>query len=195
MAFKFIALFAFIAAASALPQHYYEQPALVKSYQPVVKQFVQPIVKKVAYEEHEAPANYDFEYSVHDEHTGDVKSQHESAKDGNVEGYYTLIDADGYRRIVHYTANDEQGFIAKVEREPVEGHKIVKVAQPVVTKVVAPVVTKVAVPVAKVASVPYVQQYAAPVVQKVAPVQYQGYDNHDFSSQVSFHGPSASYSY
>ncbi|KAL7044560.1 hypothetical protein ACKWTF_001966 [Chironomus riparius] len=164
MAFKFIALFAFIAAASALPQHYYEQPALVKSYQPVVKQFVQPIVKKVAYEEHEAPANYDFEYSVHDEHTGDVKSQHESAKDGNVEGYYTLIDADGYRRIVHYTANHDQGFIAKVEREPVEGHKIVKVDQPVVTKV------------AKVAAVPYVQHYAAPTEVKYPVNNY--YDHH-----------------
>ena len=136
MAFKFVAFFALIAVASALPQHYYEQPALVKSYQPA-------LVKKVAYEEHEAPANYDFEYSVHDDHTGDVKSQHESAKDGNVEGYYTLIDADGYRRIVHYTANHEQGFIAKVEREPLQGHQIVKVAQPVVTKVVAPVVSKV----------------------------------------------------
>ena len=54
---------------------------------------------------------------------------------------------------------------------------------------------KVAVPVAKVAAIPYVQKYEAPIVQKVSPVQYQGYDNHDFSSQVSFHGPSASYSY
>jgi hypothetical protein len=53
-----------------------------------------------------------------------------------------LIDADGYRRVVHYTANHEQGFIAKVEREPLQGHQIVK-AQPVVTKVVAPVVSKV----------------------------------------------------
>ena len=139
MASKFIALFALVAVASAVPQ-YYQQ-----SYQPVVKQIVQPtIVKKIAYEQPEAPANYDFEYSVHDDHTGDVKSHHEVAKDGSVEGYYTLIDADGYRRVVHYTANHEQGFIAKVEREPVEGHKIVKVAQPVVQKyVAAPVVAKV----------------------------------------------------
>jgi hypothetical protein len=133
MAFKFVALFALIAVASAIPQHYYQQPALVKSYQPAV-------VKKIAYEEPEAPANYDFEYSVHDDHTGDVKSHQEVAKDGNVEGYYTLIDADGYRRVVHYTASHEQGFVAKVEREPLQGQKI---AQAVVQKYVAPVVTKV----------------------------------------------------
>lgn len=141
MAFKFIALFALIAAASALPQyyddHYHYQPALVK-------QFVQPaIVKKIV--EHEAPANYDFQYSVHDDHTGDLKEQHETAKDGNVEGYYTLVDADGYRRIVHYTANHEQGFIAKVERQPLghqEHHKIIK-AQPVIAKVALPIVQKV----------------------------------------------------
>ncbi len=138
MAYKFIALFAFIAAASALPQYpydYHHQPT-------VVKQLVQPtIVKKIV--EHEEPANYDFTYSVHDEHTGDLKEQHETAKDGAVEGYYTLVDADGYRRIVHYTANHEQGFIARVERQPL-GHeqRIVK-AQPVIAKVAVPVVQKV----------------------------------------------------
>ncbi|KAG5676661.1 hypothetical protein PVAND_006479 [Polypedilum vanderplanki] len=166
MASKIIVLFALVAAASALPQHYYEQPALIKSYQPAV-------VKKIAYDhhEHEEPANYDFEYSVHDGHTGDVKEHHESAKNGAVEGYYTLIDADGYRRVVHYTANHEQGFIAKVEREPIQGQQ--KIAQPVVAKVVAPVVQKVAV------AAP--QYYSpAPVVQKVTEVKYptQYYNNH-----------------
>jgi Insect cuticle protein len=143
MAFKFVALCAFIAVASALPQHYYNDDHH-HHYQPaIVKQVVQPtILKKIIHEEHEAPANYDFTYSVHDDHTGDVKEQHEVAKDGSVEGYYTLIDADGYRRIVHYTANHEQGFIAKVERQPLEGHKIVK-AQPVIAKVALPVVSKV----------------------------------------------------
>ena len=108
MAFKFCVFVALVAVASALPQSYYShhEPELhIKSYQPaVVKQIVQPaILKKVEYE-HEAPASYDFEYSVHDDHTGDVKEHHETAKDGSVEGYYSLIDADGYRRIVHYTA-------------------------------------------------------------------------------------------
>lgn len=66
MAFKFVAFFALLAVAAAAPQHYYEQPALIKSYQPVVKQLVQPAyIKKVV--EHEEPANYDFEYGVHGE--------------------------------------------------------------------------------------------------------------------------------
>jgi hypothetical protein len=158
MAFKFIALFALLAAASAAPGEYYQQPALIKSYQPaLVKQIVQPtIVKKIV--EHEEPANYDFEYAVHDDHTGDVKEQHESAKDGVISGYYTLYDADGYKRVVHYTADDHNGFNAEVRREPVEGHKVVKTVQPVVVKkiVAQPAIA--------------VQKYVAPVVQKyVAP--------------------------
>jgi hypothetical protein len=172
MAFKFIALFALIAAASAVPQHYYEQPALIKSYQPaVVKQVVQPIVKKIV--EHEEPANYDFEYSVHDDHTGDIKEQHESAKNGAISGYYTLIDADGYKRIVHYTADDEHGFNAEVRREPVEGNKVVKTVEPVVKKIEAPVAQYYSAPAPKYYSAPAVEQYvAAPVVHKyvAAPV-------------------------
>jgi hypothetical protein len=199
MAFKFIALFALVAVAAALPQHYYEQPALVKSYQPAV-------VKKIAYDhqEHEEPANYDFKYSVHDDHTGDIKEHHETANNGAVEGYYSLIDADGYRRIVHYTASHEHGFVAKVEREPIQGHKVV--AQPIAAKIVAaPVVQKFAVAAPQYyAPAPVVQKYVAapavtavkytqPIVQKVVtPVKY---DAHDFSSSVSYHGPSADYSY
>jgi hypothetical protein len=162
MAFKFIALFALIAAASAAPGEYYEQPALIKSYQPaVVQQVVQPAyVKKVV--EHEAPATYDFEYSVHDDHTGDIKEQHESAKDGVISGFYTLIDADGYKRIVHYTADDHHGFNAEVRREPVEGHKVVKTVQPVVVK---KIIAQPAIAVQKyVSEAP--QYYSAPAEQK-----------------------------
>jgi hypothetical protein len=69
--------------------HYAAAPAAV------IKQVVQPaLIKKVAYE-HEAPANYDFNYDVHDPQTGDIKQQHEVAKDGAVSGEYSLIDADG----------------------------------------------------------------------------------------------------
>ena len=218
MAVKFIALFALLAAASAAPQHYehyQQQPAVIKSYQPVVQH-----VKHV---EHEEPANYDFEYGVHDDHTGDVKTHHESAKNGVVEGYYSLIDADGHKRTVHYTADDHHGFNAQVQREPVQGH-VVKAAQPV-QKYVAPapqyysapaqvkVVAQPAIAVQKYYAAPAPQyysapapqyysapaqvKYVAPVVTKVAsPAQHQAYnDNHDFSSHVSFSGPSSKYSY
>lgn len=42
-----------------------------------------------AYEEH-APAHYDFSYSVHDGHTGDVKQQQESRRGDAVQGSYSL---------------------------------------------------------------------------------------------------------
>jgi Insect cuticle protein len=216
MAFKYVALFALLAAASAAPQHYYEQQAHLQSYQPhIVKQVVQPVIKKIV--EHEEPANYDFEYAVKDEHTGDIKEQHESAKDGAISGFYTLIDADGFRRIVHYTADDHQGFVADVKREQVEGYKApvaVKkvVAAPVVHKyVAAPVVHKYVAPVVEKYEAPVqhheyyqhqapveIKKFVAPVVAKVveAPAKYHSYENnHDFSSHVSFKGPSSNYSY
>ena len=176
-------MFALVAVASAqhyqndyynsnYDNHHYAAPAVIKQIQPAYIKQVQPAyVKKVAYE-HEAPANYEFNYDVHDPHTGDIKQQHEVAKDGAISGEYSLIDADGYRRIVSYTADDHHGFVANVRREPVEGHKIVKVAQPTYTKVTAPVVQKYvqSAPVysAPIYSAPVVQKYvqSAPVVQK-----------------------------
>ncbi|KAG4068078.1 hypothetical protein HA402_011411 [Bradysia odoriphaga] len=41
----------------------------------------------------DAPAHYDFSYSVHDPHTGDIKSQSESRKGDAVSGRYELIDS------------------------------------------------------------------------------------------------------
>jgi hypothetical protein len=72
----------------------------------------------VEWKEPEAPANYDFKYEVHDEHTGDLKRQSETAVNGAVKGQYSLIDSDGYKRIVEYTADDHHGFQATVKREP-----------------------------------------------------------------------------
>lgn len=66
---------------------------------------------------HEAPANYEFSYEVHDQHTGDIKRQQEHAHDGKVSGQYSLLDADGLRRVVEYTADDHNGFQATVRRE------------------------------------------------------------------------------
>ncbi|XP_049549061.1 cuticle protein 8-like [Anopheles darlingi] len=133
------------ALINALPQptivKSYAQPALVKSYvQPtVVKSYVQPTILKsyaqpayVKQVEQYAPANYKFSYSVHDSHTGDIKSQHETRHGDQVQGQYSLLDADGHQRIVDYTADDHNGFNAVVRREPTN----VKVIQPV-QKVIA----------------------------------------------------------
>ena len=78
----------------------YVQPAVVKSYaQPaLVKSYAQPTyVKQV---EEYAPANYEFSYSVHDSHTGDVKSQHETRHGDQVQGQYSLLDADGHHYLI-----------------------------------------------------------------------------------------------
>ncbi|EAA14555.3 AGAP010099-PA [Anopheles gambiae str. PEST] len=129
MAFKYCILFAVVAAASAA---------------------VLPVaVKHIEYAD--APAEYQFEYSVHDDHTGDIKSQHEERHGDNVVGQYTLIDADGYRRVVEYTADEHNGFNAVVRREPVKtAIPVAKVVAPI-AKVYAAPIAKVAVPVAKVA--------------------------------------------
>jgi len=179
MAFKYVALFAFVATVAAVElQHAVYQPVLHKT-----------LVKQVEYE---APAEYSFEYGVHDGHTGDVKSQKEVRHGDNVEGHYSLIDADGYKRVVHYSADEHNGFQAKVEREYVGGHyeapKQVKyVSAPVVQKYVAAPVVHAA---------PVVQKYVqAPVYQKVAyaaPVAYAHHDNH---ATVSVQSHGANYHY
>ncbi|KAL5278745.1 hypothetical protein ACFFRR_003394 [Megaselia abdita] len=104
---KFLGLLVVIGYVSG--QHYLHGPALVK-----------PLAYKIA--EPEAPAHYDFSYSVHDPHTGDVKSQSESRKGDVLHGSYSLIDADGYLRTVDYTSDAHNGFNAVVKREPL-GHK------------------------------------------------------------------------
>ncbi|EAT43824.1 AAEL004749-PA [Aedes aegypti] len=90
------------------------------------------LVKEV---EHHAPANYEFSYSVHDEHTGDIKSQHETRHGDEVHGQYSLIDSDGHHRIVDYHADHHSGFNAVVRREPTN----VKIAQPVHKVIAQPV--------------------------------------------------------
>ncbi|XP_041976761.1 cuticle protein 19-like [Aricia agestis] len=65
---------------------------------------------------------YEFEYSVSDPHTGDIKSQHE-ARDGDVvSGSYSLHEADGSVRTVHYSADDHSGFNAQVEHSGPSAH-------------------------------------------------------------------------
>ncbi|XP_034473889.1 cuticle protein 8 [Drosophila innubila] len=65
-----------------------------------------------------SPAQYEFHYAVHDSHTGDVKDQFEHRRGGYVTGRYSLIEPDGHRRIVDYSADPLLGFNAQVRREP-----------------------------------------------------------------------------
>lgn len=84
--------------------------------------------------------------------TGDAKSQHESRSGDVVQGSYSLVEPDGTRRTVDYTADPIHGFNAVVRREPLG-----------VAKVIAPV--------AKIAS-----PYGYPAIAKVAaPLGYPAY--------------------
>lgn len=74
------------------------------------------------YGEHEAIdyhayPKYNFAYDIKDEHTGDVKSQHEERDGGIVKGHYSLIEPDGSKRTVEYTADDHNGFNAVVLKD------------------------------------------------------------------------------
>ena len=107
---------------------------------------------------------YSFAYDVKDSLTGDFKSQVESRSGGYVRGQYSVIDPDGTKRIVDYTADPIHGFNAVVRKAP-----IVKVVPPVA---VAPVpVAPAPVPVAPVFPPPAFARVAPPHVH--APVAYK----------------------
>lgn len=83
---------------------------LLPSPLPVLRQHQEPEVFP--------PASYSFNYAVNDESTGDIK-EHSETRDGYVvRGFYSLIDPDGYKRTVTYTADDVHGFNAVVNRVP-----------------------------------------------------------------------------
>ncbi|XP_041776386.1 cuticle protein 7-like [Anopheles merus] len=187
MAFKFVALFAVLAVASAgvIPVeqiHTSYQPASYSTHlaQPaaIVKKIAQPtIVKTIAQptlvkhidEDHDA--QYDFSYGVHDDHTGDIKEQRESRHGDQVHGQYSLIDSDGHKRTVEYTADDHNGFNAVVHREPTD----IKIPQPIVQKVIAqPAIAKVIAQPAKIiaAQPTYYSQPAPAVVKTVGLSHY-----------------------
>lgn len=91
---------------------------------------------KVTRPEEDTPANYQFSYGVNDPLSGDNKNQEEQREGDVVKGSYSLIEADGSKRIVEYTSDPHYGFIAIVHNEPAK--VTVKTVAPV-TKVVAPV--------------------------------------------------------
>lgn len=77
---------------------------------------------------------YSYAYDVQDTLTGDAKSQYESRNGDVVSGSYSLLEADGTRRIVEYTADPVNGFNAVVRREPLV------VAKPIVNVAARPFV-------------------------------------------------------
>lgn len=102
-----VSAYGYAAAAYASPRAYY-RPA--------------------ADEEHAAaPAKYNFAYDVADAYTGDFKSQTEERDGDFVKGQYTVVEPDGTKRVVDYTADEENGFNAVVSKE---GHPTAAAAAP-----------------------------------------------------------------
>ncbi|XP_058984590.1 larval cuticle protein A2B-like [Musca domestica] len=98
---------------------------------PVAYAHAKPVLVKhdVHYDDH---PQYNYNYDVNDEHTGDVHSQTEERDGDVVRGEYSLIDADGFRRVVQYTVDPHSGFNAVVNRYPLDHVKtVVKQVAPV----------------------------------------------------------------
>ncbi|XP_072940665.1 uncharacterized protein [Epargyreus clarus] len=154
------------AVAHAAPVHY-AAPAhgYVAAHQP---------------EPYDAHPKYDFAYSVADSHTGDNKSQHESRDGDAVHGEYSLHEADGSIRTVHYTADAHSGFNAVVSHSA-PGHH----AAPAPLAVAAPVAYHAAPVAYHAAPVAY---HAAPVAVHAAPAHYGSHAAHpkyDFAYSVA----------
>ncbi|KAJ8943457.1 hypothetical protein NQ314_009739 [Rhamnusium bicolor] len=123
MAFKFLAITTIAAVAHAgIPPAAFPTHTIAKvapfGYTPPITKYSGPISKTAVAEEYDPHPQYSFAYEVQDGLTGDSKSQHEFRDGDVVQGSYTLIDADGFKRTVEYTSDPHNGFNAVVHREP-----------------------------------------------------------------------------
>ncbi|XP_047511335.1 larval cuticle protein A2B-like [Pieris napi] len=146
MAFKFVVLSCLVAAVSAGLL-----PAAPLAYSHAVHApvaYAAPVAKVVsAVDEYDPHPQYSFAYDVQDGHSGDSKSQHETRDGDVVQGSYSVVDPDGHKRTVDYTADPHNGFNAVVRREPLAVQAVAKVAAPI-------------------------QYHASPVQYHASPVQY-----------------------
>ncbi|XP_073817924.1 larval cuticle protein A2B-like [Musca autumnalis] len=153
MAFKFVSFFALLAFVSAggivsASHVYHTAPAaVVKSVASLHPHAAaaHPIYAKVD-DEFDHHPQYKYGYDVKDSISGDSKSQVEERNGDVVRGEYSLIDADGFKRTVKYTADDVNGFNAVVHREPLAKAVVAATAYthysaPTVVKTVSPAYT------------------------------------------------------
>ncbi|XP_050361912.1 cuticle protein 7-like [Nymphalis io] len=117
-----------------------------------------------------------FAYDVADPNTGDYKSQVETRNGGVVRGQYSLIEPDGTKRTVDYTADDVNGFNAIVRKDPVIGASVIAATPVVARTIAAPAVVSTGPSVVAARTVPASSYYtaSAPVVARsyVAPGVY-----------------------
>ncbi|XP_047992720.1 larval cuticle protein A2B-like [Leguminivora glycinivorella] len=78
-----------------------------------------------AVDEYDPNPQYSYAYDIQDALTGDSKSQQETRSGDVVQGSYSLVEPDGSRRVVEYTADPHNGFNAVVHKEPLAAVKAV----------------------------------------------------------------------
>ncbi|XP_032455898.1 cuticular protein RR-2 family member 13 isoform X1 [Nasonia vitripennis] len=188
MAFKFVVLAALVACASAgqiaysagpaahaapiAYKSYAAAPIAYKSYAaaPVAYKTVaaapvayaapvaKAVVTKTVDAEYDPNPQYSYSYDVNDALTGDSKTQEEQRDGDVVRGSYSLVEADGTRRVVEYTADPHNGFNAVVHKEPAQVAVKAVHAAPVVKAVHAAPIVKAF------HAAPAVATYAAPAL-------------------------------
>ncbi|XP_026735979.1 larval cuticle protein A2B-like [Trichoplusia ni] len=178
MAFKFVILACLIAVARAGVV-----PAAVAA--PLVA--AAPVAARL--EEFDPLPQYNFGYNVADSLTGDYKSQNEQRNGDLVQGQYSLVDPDGTRRVVDYTADSVNGFNAVVRKEPLVAAAPAVVAEPAVVPAryaAAPVAA------APVVAARYTAPVAYPAAAYTAPVaRFAAYT----SPVAAAYAPYAQYAY
>ncbi|XP_046398587.1 cuticle protein 21-like [Ischnura elegans] len=118
------------------------------------------------YADYDPNPQYTYSYSVADAYTGDTKDQTESRNGDVVHGSYSVVEPDGNRRTVEYTADPVAGFNAVVHNT----HKVAvssagAIAAGPAAVHAAPLAYRPA-PVAAAYAAPVAPAYAAPIVAK-----------------------------
>ncbi|XP_029714768.1 larval cuticle protein A2B-like [Aedes albopictus] len=144
-----------------------------------------PVATVVKAEEYDPHPQYSYSYGVHDAVTGDNKEQHETRDGDVVTGQYSLVEPDGTRRTVDYTADPVNGFNAVVSKS---GEPAPAVVKTVAVAHHAPAVAVAHTPTYAVAHAPTVLTHAAPTLTySHAPVAYH------HAPAVAYHSPAVTY--
>ncbi|XP_069696250.1 cuticle protein 8-like [Periplaneta americana] len=152
------------AVYAAKPQAY--ASPVVEAYRPVASPAVFAAKSQGAVDPNYDPnPAYSYAYSVNDPETGDAKSHEETRNGDSVQGSYSVVESDGTRRTVEYSADAVSGFNAVVHREVGAAPP-----PPVAVKSYSPapvVAARVAAPAVAYQSSPAVAFQSAPAVARV----------------------------